>query len=478
MLSDLQLIFTTWLTLFLWQLVSFPFLYKLYAQKTIDAAWGFGRLAVWLIISVIIWFLAHLGLPVNQPFFVYAIFLGLSVYASYYIYHKADVIKKFFKKNWLLILVQELIFFIFFAFLIIVRGYQPRVEGLEKFMDVGFMAGYLRSPTLPAEDIWLAGELINYYTFGHFMGAVLTQFWNIGVEYSYNILLGVIMGITAVQSSSLLVNLVAGARQLLGRHDNKSAKNLKILNLKNTFNLSSIKNLPLAKAAIIGGFLLVLAGNGHTTWFLLKNKSFEGYWYPDATRFIENTIHEFPAYSFIVSDLHAHVWSMPLVLAIILNIYLWIGQLLSAELSVELEKVQKSKKSKSSRNTLKDKINHSINKIFAMTKIHLLSVKSIKLTDLVSQRYVGQSIILGFLFGLAICTSTWDFLVYGLLLSVTGLFVLVLSSRHFIHLVWSAVLVLIMAVITASPWLLNFESISEGFRLVEERSPLWQIAVL
>ena len=38
------------------------------------------------------------------------------------------------------------------------------------------------------------------------------------------------------------------------------------------------------------------------------------YWYPNATRFIPWTIHEFPSYSFVVSDVHGHVLSIPFVL--------------------------------------------------------------------------------------------------------------------------------------------------------------------
>jgi uncharacterized membrane protein len=42
-----------------------------------------------------------------------------------------------------------------------------------------------------------------------------------------------------------------------------------------------------------------------------------GYWYPNATRFIQNTIHEFPSYSFVVSDLHGHVLDIPNVLLVL-----------------------------------------------------------------------------------------------------------------------------------------------------------------
>ena len=38
------------------------------------------------------------------------------------------------------------------------------------------------------------------------------------------------------------------------------------------------------------------------------------YWYPNATRFIPKTIHEFPSYSYVVADLHGHVYDIPFVL--------------------------------------------------------------------------------------------------------------------------------------------------------------------
>jgi len=69
---------------------------------------------------------------------------------------------------------------------------------------------------------------------------------------------------------------------------------------------------------LMGSLLTCLGGNSHILWYLVKNKGFAGYWYADATRFIENTIHEFPGYSFVVSDLHAHVLGLPIVLAFIL----------------------------------------------------------------------------------------------------------------------------------------------------------------
>ncbi len=44
------------------------------------------------------------------------------------------------------------------------------------------------------------------------------------------------------------------------------------------------------------------------------------YWYANATRFIPFTIHEFPSYSFVVSDNHGHVLSIPFALLAIASL--------------------------------------------------------------------------------------------------------------------------------------------------------------
>lgn len=463
MITDLLLIALSWVVLMAWQLVSFPIIFKLYANKAADAGWGFGRLVTWLLISTTIWFLGHLGIPANQSLFIYLLFFLLSVWANFILRKNFSLIKQFFAKRWKLILTQEIIFLVFFVFLCLVRAHQPRVEGLEKFMDVGFIAGYLNSPTLPAEDIWLAGEKINYYTYGHFMGAVFTQFIATSVELSYNLLLGMIMGMVAIQAASVSMNLVYSIQR----------------SKYNTLKFYALKSLTGIKAAILGGVLLVLAGNGHATWYFLSNGSFDGYWYPDATRFIERTIHEFPAYSFIVSDLHAHVWGMPLVLFILLNIYFWVDDLILDNYDENLSKFKIGQQMKSLFKTISKLVQTRATDAFSSLKNKLFLVLSdIKSGKTKVKNSHSKSIIVGVLLGLAISTSTWDFLIYSLLLGVIGLILIFKNTHYLKSLVICALLMIVTALITASPWLLNFVSISEGVKWAYERSPLWQLLVL
>ena len=67
--------------------------------------------------------------------------------------------------------------------------------------------------------------------------------------------------------------------------------------------------------------------------------SFGDYWFPNATRYIgynpdtaDKTIHEFPSYSFVLGDLHAHVINIMFVLTVVA--LLW-GLLLNRKKDLE-----------------------------------------------------------------------------------------------------------------------------------------------
>ena len=94
---------------------------------------------------------------------------------------------------------------------------------------------------------------------------------------------------------------------------------------------------PAAPASMLAG---LLAGMGtafcgtmhYVVYGLVKPLTDEGflYWFPDATRYIgydpdlpDKTIHEFPAYSSILGDLHAHYLNILFVVTVTAVIYAW-----------------------------------------------------------------------------------------------------------------------------------------------------------
>ncbi len=422
-MESFLLISYTSLLLFLLQLASLGLIMPLVGKHLPDHGWSLGRVTIWLATSLLLWFLGHLGIPINTEVGTFLVMASLVALGGFLFWRHKQIIISSIKHKLPLILTFEILFYVGFVLLAILRSIKPEILDLEKFMDAGFMASYLRSPLLPAPDMWLAGESINYYSFGHFMGSVMLRIWRIKLEYGYNLLLALMMAFTLSMSFMAIVTWI------------------KLIKPKASLKLTAI-------GALIGGIWVTFGGNMHTIWYLISNRNWDGYWYASATRFIDRTIHEFPAYSFIVSDIHGHVWDLPIVFAFLALVAVWFKHISG--------------------------LTWNPKQIFKQ-----LSGKKLDLAyQIFTSPVFGLSVVLGVLIGVMSMTNAWDVAIYGLLLVICGLLLLLLSLGYVIPLIASAFVMGVAMVITGLPFLLTFESISEGIAITTENSPLWQLGVL
>lgn len=308
-LSDILLVFQWWGVLFLIGAVAYPFTKYLF-RGWFDQGFFFTK-AVGLAEVTFGVYLAgtvHL-MPFTQGA-VWAVMgilflLGIPLYIRKKEEHSA--------RRAILLAAEELFFFAALLFWTWVKAHEPSIHNLEKYMDFGFTKSILDSTYFPPSDMWYAGFPINYYYFGHMGMAVLTRLSGIDLTYTFNLMLATIFAFCFTMSFSI------------GKYLTKKIW-----------------------GGLLTAFLVTLAGNMQTIyaftqgyvgdavkpfWTLLWpirdfwQKLPDGlniYWYANATRFIPYTIHEFPSYSFVVSDVHGHVLSIPFVLlAIALMIKTW-----------------------------------------------------------------------------------------------------------------------------------------------------------
>ena len=105
--------------------------------------------------------------------------------------------------------------------------------------------------------------------------------------------------------------------------------------LKDRMKLKNHREWIAEAGGILAGIGVSMSGNLHYIIYgvilrLLKIR--EDYWFPDSTRYIgfdpavegDETIHEFPSYSFVLGDLHAHVINVFFVLLVLGILYAWI----------------------------------------------------------------------------------------------------------------------------------------------------------
>lgn len=303
--SDFIFVLRWWGILFGLGILFLP-LTKLIFENSKDSFYIFSKA---LGIGILSYAILFLGTFHILPFNVYSLILLLAVSAvvNGYIWKKKQKLKRIRISK--IIVFEEVLFFIALLFWSYVRAHEPDIHGLEKFMDFGFVNSILRTDYFPPKDIWFTPFSINYYFFGHLATAVLTKISGISSNITYNLMIATIFAFTLTGGFSLLYNFLW-----------EKGKKYSFL------------------GGILGGFLLALSGNLHTIyaffssytgehpvppWALtfLPNLFPNSYWYPNATRFIPFTIHEFPLYSFVVSDLHGHVTDILFVLTTIGLLY-------------------------------------------------------------------------------------------------------------------------------------------------------------
>ncbi len=220
------------------------------------------------------------------------------------------------------VLTTELLFAAAFVLWALVRAAQPQIEtaGGEKWMEIAFLNAILRSPAMPPHDPWLAGYAISYYYFGYLLMAMPTLLAGLPSTVAFNLANAGWFALAAIGAFGLLYDLLEGERLL---------------------------------AALWSPFLLLVTGNGEgllevlhargllpaAFWRWLDIRSLESaptppfswlpqryFWWWQASRVIhdydplgrtQEVIDEFPAFSFILGDMHPHLLALPFVLLVV-----------------------------------------------------------------------------------------------------------------------------------------------------------------
>ncbi len=103
----------------------------------------------------------------------------------------------------------ELLFAVAFVVWAIIRAYNPNILDQEKLMDFGFLNAILKSGTFPPNDMWLAGNPINYYYFGYVLMAAVTSLSGVPSQVAFNLANVALFSLTAIGTFGVVYNLIA-----------------------------------------------------------------------------------------------------------------------------------------------------------------------------------------------------------------------------------------------------------------------------
>lgn len=304
-ITDAIFIVQWWIILFSLGLLFLP-LTSVIFHSFFDQGYAFSKIIGLLLLTYVIWLLGSLQILPFTSLTIYFVMGFFTLIIALLLYKKR--LPSIPREKLVIFLGEELLFTVAFIFWNYVRAHEPSLHGLEKFMDFGFINSILRSTNFPPADMWMTPLSINYYYFGHLVTAVLIKASGLYPAIGYNLMLASLFAITTTGSFSIGANLYH------------------LLDTKGKLHRT-------ITSGVLSAFLVTLGGNLQTIYTFFQNYpdpenpvpfwtlqpaiNFAGYWYPNATRFIPFTIHEFPIYSFVVADLHGHVLNIPFVLLFI-----------------------------------------------------------------------------------------------------------------------------------------------------------------
>ena len=282
-----------------------------------------------LLWGFVYWWLTSIGLLKNDlagAVTVLVILLLFNLYATWKI--GFTPLKQWVEENRKIVIITEVVFFVAFVFWTVVRAANPDIIHTEKFMEMAFINGILKSPGIPPQDPWLSGYSISYYYFGYLISALLIRVSGVVSSVGYNLVSASWFGLTALGAYGVAWDLLG--KQSESEQEEVPNRNytlamlapLMILIVSNWFGLLDVLH---ARGLVSSGFWQNLQIPA------LTSTPYSLSWYPDrggwswwqASRVIQDfrlggsmieIIDEFPFFTYLLSDIHPHLLGMPFVL--------------------------------------------------------------------------------------------------------------------------------------------------------------------
>ena len=355
-----------WLAMQALGLAAFAFLFRALPALP-DRGYALSKILGLLLVSYMAWLLASIGSPGAHgalrspllPFgkgsvlFCAALLAGAGLIAART--GRAEL-GEFWRRRRVAILTAEGVFLVVFAGFTLLRALNPDLwhpaRGGEKPMDMAFLTAIVKSPAFPPYDPWFAGGYLNYYYFGFVLVATLVHLTGIVPTTAYNLAVPTFAALTALGAWGAAYNLAAlpNRRKVQAPAGTTATPRPFWHHLFDALPvMRSATWKTYERRAIIGGLaaalFATLAGSlAQAVWFLPGSAASPDDGWPeacrtltsyaaqqdclgraewafwDATRLVgmalrDGTINEFPFFTFLFADLHAHMIALPLTLA-------------------------------------------------------------------------------------------------------------------------------------------------------------------
>ncbi len=172
-----------------------------------------------------------------------------------------------------------------FGLFLAVRAANPAIFWGEKPMDFAFLNALARATSAPPPEPWFAGSVLHYTYFGHFVVAALGKLGGIHPAVLFNLALPWVAALTL----STAFGIGAGLAGLRG--------------------------------GLVAAVLTGVVGNLSGPFELLARRALDFDYFWATSRVVRDTINEYPLWSFLFADLHAHVLVLPFSMTLLLLLF-------------------------------------------------------------------------------------------------------------------------------------------------------------
>lgn len=326
--------FVTWyIVLSLFALAALPLTWTWFRYLP-DRGWGLLRPLGLLIVGVTVWYLGTFGLlrlDAGSGLGGLVVLFSVGIWTLHRWGGGLHGLHVWLREHRKLLLVEETIFFVAFAFWVWYRIHDTAgIAHTEQPMNFAFMNAILRGGEFPPNDPWLSGFAISYYYLGYVIVAQVAALSGTPSGVAYNLGLMTLAAMASVGSFSIAYNLII--TELNSRRVAVSVALLAPLLLLGISNLTGLLTMTyhrnIGPASLYNWFNVVdltvdpvtLARSPQSGWWWWAASRTLAYLNSDGVKI--DVIDEFPFFSFMLGDMHPHVLALPftiLSLAVALN---------------------------------------------------------------------------------------------------------------------------------------------------------------
>lgn len=304
-----------------------------------DKGYPMAKITALLLLSWLVWIAGSAGISFSRMNITLIILLLLAGNLALGFWQRQELGQEL-RTRWRSYLLVEGIGLGFFLVFLAIRLGNPDLWhpnfGGEKPMDFAYFNAILKSTTFPPYNPWYSGSYINYYYYGFLLSAVLVKWLGIVPSIAYNLFLPSLFSMVALGAFSAgwnILKVLMPPKSEDGGGQPGQIKQMPLIGgLFAAAGVLVLGNLGTVRMIWHGIMRLVAPGGNidgsnlfqRISWTFQGLPQFlsgtglpysTGDWYWIPSRAIpDNVITEFPFFTFLYADPHAHMFALPLTL--------------------------------------------------------------------------------------------------------------------------------------------------------------------